>query len=112
MNRIHLVGTLVWSVELQRDRITREFTGKAMLAVWSGVRGLDFVPVALRGSEAVDAASYLGEGSQLDVVGHVDSVLVHDRDSDGEERTRRVLHVIADRVTYLTVCLPRGGDRS
>jgi single-stranded DNA-binding protein len=112
MNRVHLIGTLVWSVEVSRDRSTGQPVAKAMLAVTDGAPGLDFVPVALHGNEATDAANYLGEGSLIYVMGHLHSVLRHERDSDGTEHTRRTLHVIADQVAYLTICPPRGGDRA
>jgi hypothetical protein len=110
MNRLELIGDLVWPVDVWRDRTTGRTIGKAMLAVSHGVEGLHFVPLTLYDGEALDAAKYLGEGSRLSVTAHLHSVLVTDRDANGSERTRRVLHVIVDRITYLTICPPRGGD--
>lgn len=105
MNLVHLVGDIVLPVELRRDRITGRTFGKALIAVPNGVHGTYFVPVTLRGNEAVDAANYLGEGSRVDVTGHIHSAYR----ADG--RPRRVLYVIADRVTYLNLRAPQSGDR-
>ena len=111
MNRVQLTGVLVWPVEVHRDRNTGQTIGKAMVAVSCGVNDLHFVPVRLRGREAIDAANYLGEGSRVDIKGHLHSVLVTDRGAAGATRKRRLVYVIADRITYLTVHPPRGGDR-
>jgi single-stranded DNA-binding protein len=111
MNRVHLIGVIVLPTELRHNRTTRRTIGKAMIAIPSGAEGLNFVPIILHDSDATDAAMYLGEGSRVEVIGHLHSALVTDRDADGTVRRRRVLHVIADDVTYLTVCWPRGGDR-
>lgn len=110
MNRVQLIGVLVWPVEVRRDRRTGERFAKAMIAVSSDTNGLHFVPLTIHGREAIDAEKYLGEGSRLYINGHLDSVLVHDRDRRGNRHTRRVLYIIADRVTYLTVLPPRGGE--
>jgi single-stranded DNA-binding protein len=112
MNRIQIIGRLVWRVERRRDYATGLPIGKAMIAVSSDERGLDFIPVTLHGQDAEDAAAYLGEGSKVEVVGHLHSVLVNDHGRGSARRMRRVLHVIADQVTYLDVCPPRGGDQS
>jgi hypothetical protein len=109
MNRVQLIGVL--PIELWHDHITGRAFGRAMIAVPSDIEGLNFVPVILQGGDAVDAAKHLGEGSRVDIIGHLHSVLVTDRDANGTTRRRRVLHVIADRVTYLVVCQPRSGDR-
>lgn len=111
MNRINLIGVVVWSVELRYDRVTGRTIGKAMIAVSSDTRGLDFVPITLYEREAADAARYLGEGSRVAVKGHLHSELVTERDAHGARRTRRLLHVMVDRITYLVVRPPRGGER-
>jgi single-stranded DNA-binding protein len=108
MNFVRLIGDLVFPVELRRDRTTGRTIGKALIAIPNGVHGTYFVPVTLRGNEAVDAAKYLGEASRVDVTGHIHSAYV----TDGDRRTRRVLYVIADNVTYVTVRPFQGGVRS
>jgi single-stranded DNA-binding protein len=111
MNRVELIGVLIWPVEMRRDAATTRPIGKLMLAVTSGARPLEFIPVTLRGREAADAAKYLGEGSRISVRGHLHSALITDRDQHGRRRTRRVVTVMADRVTYLIVRQPRSGGR-
>ena len=108
MNFVRLIGDLVFPVELRRDRTTGRTIGKALIAVPNGVHGTCFVPLTLRGNEAVDAAKYLGEASRVDVTGHIHSAYLTDHD----RRPRRVLYVIADDVTYVTVRPFRGGVRS
>jgi single-stranded DNA-binding protein len=108
MNFVRLIGDLVFPVELRRDRTTGQTIGKALIAVPNGVHGTYFVPVTLRGKEAVDAAKYLGEASCVDMTGHIHSAYL----TDHNKRTRRVLYVIADDVTYVTVRPFRGGERS
>ncbi len=112
MNRLQLVGKLVWPVEVERERGTGLAIAKAMIAVSNRVTGIDFIPVTLRDNEAVDASKYLGDGSLVAVDGHVRSTLVTDRYPWGAKRRRRVLSVTVDRVTYLVVQAPRGGARS
>ena len=111
MNRVQLVGVVIWPVEMWSDRSTGRVFGKTMLAVSSDEDPLAFVPVILQDSEAVDAALYLGEGSRIEVTAHLHSSLLTSHDIGGNKRTRRVLHVIADRVRYLAVRAPRSGDR-
>jgi single-stranded DNA-binding protein len=70
---------------------------------------VDFVPVTLWGREAWDASKYLGEGSTVAVRGHLHSgVVVGDATS---ARRRRLVYVIADRVTFLVVLPPRVGGQ-
>ncbi len=109
MNRVQLIGVLVWPVDVWRDRVTGRTHGKAMIVVSSGVEGLDFVPVILNDREALDAAAYLGEGSRVEVVGRLHSAVV--TLGSANKRTRRTVSVIAERVTYLVVCPPRSGER-
>ena len=111
MNLVRLVGDLVYPVELRRDRTTGRTIGKALIAVPNGVHGTLFVPLTLRGNEAIDAAKYLGEASRVDVTGHIHSAYLADRDTYGDRRPRRVLYVIADQVTYLNVRPFRGGEQ-
>ena len=111
MNHVHLVGIVVWPVEVWSDRTTGRVFGKAMLAVSADNDPLAFVPVILQDSEAVDAGMYLGEGSRIEIIGHLHSSLLTNHDIGGNKRTRRVLHVIAERVKYLTVRSPQSGDR-
>lgn len=111
MNRVQLIGDLVWPVETRRDRATGQWIGRAMIAVSSDLDGLNFVPLTLHGREATDAAKYLGEGSTVYVNAHLHSLLVTDRDARGNKYRRRFVRVIADRVTYLKILPPRGGDR-
>jgi single-stranded DNA-binding protein len=109
MNRLQLVGKLVWPVEVRREPGTGLIVAKAMIAVSNDGMDLDFIPVTLRDKEAIDASKYLGDGSLVAVDGRVHSALVSDRYSQGTKRTRRVLSVTVDRVTYLVVQAPRGG---
>ena len=110
MNKVELVGDLVSPVEVRKDWSTGRTVGKAIIAVSRGVLGMDFVPVTLWGRDASDAAKYLGEGSTVFVRGHIHSGFLAERGIRGSTR-RRLVYVIADRVTYLDVRAPRGGGR-
>ena len=114
MNRVELVGNLVFPVAVRRECDVAPTIARAVIAVARvGAPGLDFVPLTLRGREAIDAAAYLGEGSLIAVHGHLHSVLLVERDSHGRPKRReRPLYVIADRVTYLRVQTPQSGDRA
>jgi single-stranded DNA-binding protein len=109
MNRVQLIGELLWPVNLWRDRTTGRTFGKALLAVTDS--GLAFVPVVLQDEVALDAARYLGEGSRIEVAAHLRSSLVTNRDLHGTKRTRRVVSVIANRVTYVVVRSPGSEGR-
>ena len=111
MNRLQLVGKLVWPVEVQREPVTGLPVAKAMIAVSNDVTGIDFIPVTLRDNEAVDASTYLGDGSLIAVDGSVHSALVTDRYAHRAKRTRRVLSVTVAHVTYLVVRKPGSGAR-
>jgi single-stranded DNA-binding protein len=111
MNRVQLIGVSVLPIELWHDHTTGRTIGEAMIAVPSDVEGFNFIPVILRDSEAEDAAKYLGEGSKVEIIAHLNSELVTECDAHGESHRRRVLRVIADEVTYLMLCQPRSGDR-
>jgi len=113
MNRLQLIGKLVWPVEVRRERGTGLTIARAMVAVSNDddVTGIDFIPVTLRDNDALDAAKYLGDGSLIALDGRLHSALVTDRYAQSARRTRRVVSVTVDRVTYLVVRAPRGGDR-
>jgi single-stranded DNA-binding protein len=99
MNTVHIVGELVSAVEVNRDRITNRAWARAVIAVPRGSRGaIDFVPVTLRDREAEMAARYLGDGSLVSIDGHLHSAVQPGR---GVGDGRRLLWVIADRVTYM-----------
>jgi single-strand DNA-binding protein len=110
MNRLELIGIVVWPVEIRSEQVTGRPFARAMLAVSRGVDGMDFVPLTLWDREAEDAARYVGEGSLVAVEGHVRSTLQSDRDTHGTSRTRRMVSVVADRVTYLRLRAPGAGN--
>ena len=110
MNKVELIGDLVCPVEVRRDRSTGRTIGKAIIAVSRGVLGVDIAPVTLRGREAVDANKYLGEGSTVFVRGHIHGGFLAERGATGV-RSRRLVYVIADRVTYLAVRPPATGEQ-
>jgi len=111
MNRVQLIGDIVWPVEVWTDSATGRTFGKAMLAVSADTDPLVFVPLILRDSEATDAGMYLGEGSRVKVNAHLHSALVTYYDASHNRRARRVLSVIVDSVTYLALRAPQSGDR-
>src|SRR5215831_6411979 len=111
MNRVQLIGDVVWPVKVWTDRTTGQTFGRTMLAVSSDADVLVFVPLILPDSEATDAGLYLGEGSRVKVDAHLHSSLVAYRDDSDHKRARRILRVIADSVTYLNLRAPRSGDR-
>lgn len=112
MNRVQLIGDIVWPAEVWTDAATGRMFGKTMLAVSADTDPLVFVPLIVQGSEAMDAGMYLGEGSRVKVNAHLHSSLVTYHDASHNKRMRRVLHVIADSVTYLALRAPQSGDRS
>ncbi len=111
MNTVHLIGELVNPVAVKRDRITKRVWGKVIIAVPRGSKGtIDFVPVTLRDREADMAARYLGDGSLVSIEGHLHSTVRPNTDGGELVAMRRLVWVIADRVTYLR--MPRRtGDR-
>jgi hypothetical protein len=111
MNRVQLIGDIVWPVKVWTDRTTGRAFGRTMLAVSSDTDPLVFVPLIIPDTEATDAELYLGEGSRVKVSAHLHSSLVTDHDASYNKRTRRVLHVITDSVTYLALHAPQSGDR-
>ena len=111
MNRVQLIGDIVWPVEVWNDGVTGRVFGKTMLAVSADTDPLVFIPLILQDSDAMDAGMYLGEGSRVKVNAHLHSTLVTYHDASHTKRTRRVLHVIADSVTYLALRAPQSGDR-
>jgi hypothetical protein len=111
MNRVQLIGDIVWPVSVWTDGATGRTFAKTMLAVSADTDPLVFVPLILRDSEAMDAGMYLGEGSRVEVNAHLHSTLVAYHDESHNKRMRRVLSVIADSVTYVTLRAPQSGDR-
>ena len=111
MNRVQLIGDIVLPVEVWTDGATGRTFGKTMLAVSADTDPLVFVPLVLQDSEAMEAGRYLGEGSRVKVNAHLHSALVTYYDASHNRRTRRVLCVIVDSVTYLKLCAPQSGDR-
>ena len=116
MNNVHLIGNLARAVEL-RELGGSKVVGKSILAVSrmnKGTRtGTDWIPVTLWDRQAQAAAKYLGKGSRIAIQGrlHGDYVPVKGQ-ADGEpKRTRLVLEVIVDRITYLS-SMKRPGDAS
>jgi single-stranded DNA-binding protein len=109
MNRLELIGTVVWPVELRAEQVTRRPFARAMLAVPRDVKGMDFLPLTLWDREAEDACRYLGEGSLVAVEGHLRSRLVSG--THGQHGARRGVYVVADRLSYLRLRTPRAGDR-
>ena len=67
MNRVQLIGDIVWPVEVWTDGATGRTFGKTMLAVSADTDPLVFVPLILQDREAMDAGMYLGEGSRVKV---------------------------------------------
>ena len=110
MNRVQLIGDVVWPVEVRTDRATGRTFGRIMLAVSADTDPLVFVPLTLQDSEAIDAGMYLGEGSRVMVSAHLHSSLVRYHDAS-HKRMRRVVRVIADSVTYLNLRTPQSGGR-
>jgi len=116
MNNVQLIGNLARAVEL-RELGGGKVVGKSILAVSrmnKGTRtGTDWIPVTLWDRQAQAAAKYLGKGSRIAIQGrlHGDYVPVKGQ-ADGEpKRTRLVLEVIVDRITYLS-SMKRPGDAS
>ncbi len=109
MNRVQLVGQLVYPVEVRRDRVTGLATAKGIIAVPRGVQGTDFVPVTLRDREAIDAERYLGDGSTVAIEARLHCALMAERDGQGARLRRQLVYVIANRVTYLDVRPFKGG---
>jgi hypothetical protein len=111
MNRVQLIGDVVWPVKVWIDHTTGLTFGKTMLAVASDTDPLAFIPLILPDSEATDAGLYLGEGSRVKVDAHLHSSLVAHHDAGQHKQRRRIVRVIADSVTYLDLRAPQSGDR-
>ena len=111
MNRVQLIGDIVWPVEVWTDGAAGTTFGRTMLAVSADTDPLVFVPLILQDSEAIDAGMYLGEGSRVKVNAHLHSALVTYYDASHNKRTSRVLSVIVDSITYLSLRAPQSGDR-
>jgi single-stranded DNA-binding protein len=102
MNNVQLIGELVRPVEVSRGRLTGRTWAKTMIAVPRvGGAGIDLVPVTVYAGEAVMASRYLNVGSLVAVEGRLHSARMAERDEEDRRATRRLVWVIADRVTYL-----------
>src|SRR5215470_4593984 len=107
MNNVQLIGNLARAVEL-RELGGGKVVGKSILAVSrmsKGVRtGTDWIPVTLWDRQAQAAAKYLGKGSRIAIQGrlHGDYVPVKGQAEGEPKRSRLVLEVIVDRITYLS----------
>ncbi|SRR5712691_2854494 len=106
MNRVHLIGNLARAVEL-RELGGGKVVGKSLVAVSrmrKGERiGTDWIPVTLWDRQAQSAAKYLGKGSRVAVEGRLHGDYVPVKGGEGEaKRSRLVLEVVVDRITYLS----------
>ncbi len=106
MNRVHLIGNLARAVEL-RELGGGKVVGKSLVAVSrmrKGERiGTDWIPVTLWDRQAQSAAKYLGKGSRVAIEGRLHGDYVPVKGGEGEaKRSRLVLEVVVDRITYLS----------
>ena len=107
MNNVQLIGNLARAVEL-RELGGNKVVGKTLLAVsrmHKGTRtGTDWIPVTLWDKQAQAAARYLEKGSRVAVQGrlHGDYVPIKGQAEGEAKRSRLVLEVIVDRITYLS----------
>jgi single-strand DNA-binding protein len=115
MNTVHIIGNLGRAVEL-RELGGGKVVGKTLVAVSrmrKGERvGTDWVPITLWDRQAQSAAKYLDKGSRVAVEGRLHGDYVPVKGGEGEaKRSRLVLEVIVDRITYLTPAR-RAGEAS
>ena len=114
MNNVQFIGNLARAVEL-RELGGNKVVGKSILAVsrtHKGTRtGTDWIPITLWDRQAQAAAKYLGKGSRIAVQGrlHGDYVPVKGQVEGETKRSRLVLEVIVDRITYLST-MKRSGE--
>jgi single-strand DNA-binding protein len=106
MNNVQLIGNLARAVEL-RELGGGKVVGKTLLAVSrmnKGTRtGTDWIPVTLWDRQAQSAGKYLEKGSRVAIQGRLHGDYVPVKGAEGEaKRSRLVLEVIADRITYLS----------
>ena len=107
MNNVQLIGNLARAVEL-RELGGNKVVGKSLLAVSrmnKGTRtGTDWIPVTLWDKQAQAAARYLEKGSRVAIQGrlHGDYVPVKGQAEGEAKKSRLVLEVIVDRITYLS----------
>ena len=107
MNNVQLIGNLARAVEL-RELGGNKVVGKTLLAVsrmHKGTRtGTDWIPITLWDRTAQSAARYLEKGSRVAVQGrlHGDYVPIKGQAEGEAKRSRLVLEVIVDRITYLS----------
>jgi single-strand DNA-binding protein len=116
MNNVQLIGNLARAVEL-RELGGNKVVGKSILAVSrmnKGTRtGTDWIPVTLWDRQAQAAARYLDKGSRIAIQGrlHGDYVPVKGQAEGEAKKSRLVLEVIVDRITYLSP-MRRPGEAS
>ena len=117
MNNVQLIGNLARAVEL-RELGGNKVVGKSILAVsrtQRGVRvGTDWIPITLWDKQAQAAAKYLEKGSRIAVQGrlHGDYVAAKGQGEGEPKRSRLVLEVIVDRITYLSPMKRPGEPRA
>jgi len=117
MNNVQLIGNLARAVEL-RELGGGKVVGKSILAVSrmnKGTRtGTDWIPVTLWDRQAQAAARYLDKGSRIAVQGrlHGDYVPVKGQAEGEAKRSRLVLEVIVDRITYLSTVKRQGEGKA
>jgi single-strand DNA-binding protein len=114
MNNVQLIGNLARAVEL-RELGGSKVVGKTLLAVsrmHKGTRtGTDWIPITLWDRTAQSAARYLDKGSRVAIQGrlHGDYVPIKGQAEGEPKRSRLVLEVIVDRITYLSA-VKRAGE--
>jgi single-strand DNA-binding protein len=114
MNNVQLIGNLARAVEL-RELGGNKVVGKSLLAVsrmHKGTRtGTDWIPITLWDKQAQAAARYLEKGSRVAIQGrlHGDYVPVKGQAEGEAKKSRLVLEVVVDRITYLSA-LKRPGE--
>jgi single-strand DNA-binding protein len=107
MNNVQLIGNLARAVEL-RELGGNKVVGKSLLAVsrmHKGTRtGTDWIPITLWDKQAQAAARYLEKGSRVAIQGrlHGDYVPVKGQAEGEAKKSRLVLEVVVDRITYLS----------
>src|SRR5215471_15736257 len=116
MNDVNLIGNLGRDVQV-RELAGGKAIGKTLLAVSrmrQGQRaGTDWIPITLWDRQATNAAKYLGKGSRVAVQGRLHGDYVPVKGAEGEQRrTRLVLEVIVDRITYLSAPRQAGGGET
>src|SRR5579859_5500236 len=109
MNRVVLIGVLACPVELRELSMGRTI-GKTIIAVSRGADvGTYWIGLTLWDRQAINAARYLGQGSQVAVQGRLHGAYRTTWAADGTRGSRRTVDVVVDRITYLSPRPPAGG---